>query len=675
MKDRFVVLLSILFTAGCFLAKSSAGEGEPAHFPAVALAGRLPEEERFRSPQEYIRAKYTKKEYRIPMRDGVCLFTALYMPKDTSRRYPIIMWRTPYGARPYGEDRYPSTIGPSRHFAREGYIVVYQDVRGRYMSEGKFVHMTPHLVKKNNSQEVDESSDTYDTIDWLIENIPNHNGRVGMWGGSYAGFYAAAGMINAHPALQAVSPQAPIADWWYDDFHHHGAFFLAHSFPGLLFLRQSRAGPTREKTPPLFEIATRDGYQFYLDLGPLKNVNGRYYKDRIPFWNQLVEHPNYDAFWKSRNIVPHLKSVAPAVMTVGGWFDAEDLYGPLSIYRSVEEKNPGIFNILIMGPWDHGGWSSGSGERLGDIRFGSKTALFYQQNIQLRFFQHFLKKEGVLNLPEAYVFETGTNRWRTFDRWPPHRKESKRLYFHPEGQLAAEPPGQSEAWDEYVSDPAKPVPFTQAIVPGMPREYMVEDQRFAARRPDVLVYQSRILEKDLTLVGPLVADLWVSTSGTSSDWVVKLIDVFPPDSPDFRGLAPSVPIGGYQMMLRSDVIRGRFRKSREHPEPFIPNRPTNVRFLLQDICHTFLKGHRIMVQIQSSWFPLVDLNPQKYVDNIFKAKRGDFIKATQRVYRSRQYPSHLKVDTLSADSLIAGEKERVEGLVKEEDQRERFRQR
>ncbi len=600
------------------------------------------------STKNYIRDSYTKQEYQVPMRDGARLFTTVYMPKDTTQPYPIMMLRTPYSVRPYGADQYPGSLGPSEQLAQEGYIFVYQDVRGRFMSEGKFVNMTPHMPEKQSSRDIDESSDTYDTIAWLLENIPNHNGKVGQWGISYPGFYAAAGMIDAHPALMAVSPQAPIGDWWYDDFHHHGAFFLSHTFNFFSRFGLPRDSLTTEG-PPRFKHGTPDGYQWFLDVGPLGNLDDLYLKGQVAFWTEAMNHPNYDAFWQARNIVPHMKNVSPAVMTVGGWFDAEDLYGPLKIYRSIEAQNPNIFNILVMGPWRHGGWARTDGEELGNIQFGSSTALFYRENIELPFFNYYLKDEGELQLPEAYVFVTGVNQWRTFEDWPPRNLESESLYFRAEGKLSFNAPlNLREVWDEYVSDPDKPAPYTQDITTGMTREYMTDDQRFAARRPDVLVYQTDVLKEDIIMAGPLLADLWVSTSGTASDWIVKLIDVFPDTTGDHEDLPRSMHMGGYQMMVRSEVIRGRFRNSYEHPEPFVPDQPTKVTFELQDVLHNFQAGHRIMVQVQSTWFPLVDRNPQKYVDNIFKAKEKDFMEATQRVYRSRKHPSCLRVSFLPA---------------------------
>jgi putative CocE/NonD family hydrolase len=594
----------------------------------------------------FVREHYTKQEVLIPMRDGVRLFTAVYSPKDAGQKYPILMLRTPYSVRPYGKDQFPSSLGPNRLFAKEGYIFVYQDVRGCYRSEGKFVDMRPHLDKKSSKEDVDESSDTYDTVDWLTKNVPNNNGNVGQWGISYPGFYTAAGMIDAHPALKATSPQAPIADWWFDDFHHHGALFLPHMFRFFSSFGQARPEPTTLSANGI-DFRTSDGYQFYLDIGPLKNINQRYFRDRINFWNQIVAHPNYDEFWQSRNLLPHLRNVAPAVMTVGGWFDAEDLYGALKIYQAVEKQNPGIFNVLVMGPWSHGGWSRSGGQSLGNINFGTNSSAFFQREIELPFFEYFLKGRSHPYLPEAYVFETGVNRWRTFDHWPPRSVEKKSLHFLGDSRLSYEgPDSEAEMYDEYVSDPKRPVPFTDEIAIGMTPQYMTDDQRFAARRPDVLVYQTQPLSESTTLAGPLQADVWVSTSGTDSDWIVKLIDVFPLDAQEPPNMRRGEHLGGYQMMVRSEVLRGRFRNSDEHPEPFKPNEPTRVKLELQDVLHTFQPGHRIMIQVQSTWFPLVDRNPQKYVDNIYLADDKDFIKATQRVYRSKQHPSCVHVQHL-----------------------------
>ncbi|MEE8192063.1 MAG: CocE/NonD family hydrolase [Gemmatimonadales bacterium] len=632
-------------------------------FPAVLAAGALLlgsaghlSAQDTQERQQYVQDNYIKKEYRITMRDGVRLFTAVYMPKDTSQTYPILLRRTPYTVGPYGEDQVPPGIGPAMAYAAEGYIVVYQDVRGTFMSEGTFRNMTPHVAEKTSDSDVDESTDAYDTIEWLLENIPNHNGRVGMWGISYPGFYASASMIDAHPALKAVSPQAPIADWWYDDFHHQGAFFLPHAFGFLAVFGGARPEPTTQwgqHTPWGFRFpyGTRDGYQFYLEMGPLSNVSQEYYQGKIAYWDSIAAHPSYDAFWQARNILPHLKNVAPAVMTVGGWYDAEDLYGALNTYRAIEEQNPGVVNMIVMGPWVHGGWNRGTGGAVGNVTFPDEPSVYFRRNIQLPFFDYYLKDKGEPELPEAYVYETGVNQWRQFDDWPPSEVETKELYLRPDGRLAHSPPTATrDAWDEYVSDPAHPVPYTQDIANGMTREYMTDDQRFASRRSDVLVYQTEVLEENVTLAGPVIADLWVSTSGTASDWIVKLIDVFPGDAEDHDDLPRGMHMSGYQMMVRSEAIRGRFRNSHEHPEPFKPNNPTKVRLPLQDVLHTFQKGHRIMIQIQSTWFPLVDRNPHNYVENIYSdATEADFVKATQRVYRSPELASKLEFTVLPAE--------------------------
>ncbi|MEK6797938.1 MAG: CocE/NonD family hydrolase [Planctomycetota bacterium] len=594
--------------------------------------------------------RYQKREHLIPMRDGVKLFTAVYSPKDEAKPHPILMFRTPYSCGPYGEDKFPPMSALAQRYAAENFIFVCQDVRGRFMSEGEFDNMRPHLAKKESPSQIDESSDTYDTIDWLVKTVPHNSGRVGIWGISYPGYYAAAGMIDAHPALKAVSPQAPIADWYYDDFHHHGALFLPHTFNFFATFGKPRPAPTKE-WGKRFDHGTPDGYQFFLDLGSLKNADEKYFHGEIAFWNQAMQHPDYDDFWRSRNILPHLHKVAPAVMVVGGWFDAEDLYGPLKIYRSVEEKNPGVTNTLVMGPWRHGGWGRSDGDKLGKARFGSKTSEFYRESIEFPFFNCQLNGVCGPPLPEAYVFETGANRWRTFDHWPPTGLSEGNIYLQPGGKLSFDGPPTGDTnpgFDEYISDPNKPVPYTEAVSTGMTVEYMTDDQRFAARRPDVLAYQTDPLEKDVTLAGPIMAEFWVSTSGTDSDWVVKLIDVFPPDASDPEGAEEGWRLGGAQTMVRSEVLRGRYRNSYEKPEPFVPNEPALIRLELLDVLHTFQKGHRVMVQVQSSWFPLVDRNPQKFVENVNFAEESDFIRATQRVYASPERPSRLRVGLLTA---------------------------
>ncbi len=580
---------------------------------------------------------YTRQDFQIPMRDGVKLYTIVYSPKDQSQKFPMLMQRTPYSIGPYPKNSFRFSLGPNRHFAQEGYIFVYQDVRGCYMSEGLFDNMRPIIDDKKAKTDIDESSDTYDTIEFLLKNVNNHNGKVGLYGISYPGFYSSAGMVQAHPALKAVSPQAPIADWFWDDFHHHGAFFLPHAFNFLAFFGQERPEPTaNRRIARLFDYGTTDGYKFFLEMGPLKNADAKYYKGKVAYWNKMAAHPNYDKYWQDRNLLPHLKKVAPAVMTVGGWFDAEDLYGALQTYRAVEKQNPGIFNVIVMGPWAHGQWA-GSGTRLGGVAFGSDTSAFYQKEIELPFFNHFLKGKGENKLPEATMFETGANKWHKFAQWPPQGTVQKKLYFHADGKLSYDPPTEEMgAYDSFVSDPAQPVPYTKKPVPiNMSTAYMTDDQRFATKRRDVLSYQTDVLDEDVTLAGPLLADLRVATSQTDADWVVKLIDVFPDDAPG--------NMAGYQMMVRSEVIRGRFRNSYEKPEPFVANQPTKVPLPLQDTLHTFKKGHRIMFQVCSTWFPLVDRNPQKYVPNIFQADAKDFVRAIHLVYRSRQQPTSVQI--------------------------------
>ncbi|HWS99642.1 MAG TPA: CocE/NonD family hydrolase [Pyrinomonadaceae bacterium] len=598
-----------------------------------------------------IRANYGKHEYRIVMRDGAKLFTAVYAPRDKSRQYPIMINRTPYAVSPYGEDKYRSYLGPSLEFTRAGYIFVYQDVRGKYMSEGEYVNVRPHKARKSGPADVDESTDTYDTIDWLVKNVPNNNGRVGMWGISYPGFYAAMGLLDAHPALKASSPQAPIADWFIgDDFHHNGTLFLPHGFNFLSGFGLARPQPTTEGARPTFKHGTPDGYKFFLEMGPLANADRKYYKGGVAFWNEMMAHPNYDEYWKARSTLQHFHNVRPAVLTVGGWFDAEDLYGALKTYESIEKKNPGIQNRLVMGPWCHGCWARTDGDQLGDIKFGTKTGEFYREKIELPFFECALKDRCGERLPEAYVFETGSNRWRKYDEWPPKKARETSLYLEAGGRLSFNPPavaGAARGYDEYVSDPARPVPHINVINIGMTGDYMIQDQRFASRRPDVLVYQTAPLKSDLTIAGPVTASLFVSTSGTDSDFVVKLIDVFPDDAPDPEpNNTKLVHFGGYQMLVRGEPMRARFRNSFERPEAMVPNQPTKLEFVMPDASHTFLKGHRIMVQIQSTWFPLVDRNPQKFVDNINRARESDFQKATQRVHHGPRLRSAVRLMVL-----------------------------
>jgi len=594
-----------------------------------------------------VRSSYTKHEFQIRMRDGKKLFTSVYQPKNKSRTYPIMLHRTPYGVAPYGEDNYSLSGGPSEELAEAGFIFASQDVRGSMMSEGEFINLTPHNPGKKGPGDIDESTDTYDTIDWLVKNIPNNNGRVGMWGISYPGFYAAAGMIDAHPALKAVSPQAPIADWFVgDDFHHNGAFYLAHAFGFLSSFGYPRPNPTT-RSHDAFEFPTPDGYDFFLKMGALPGANEKYLKNQVPFWSEIMQHGNYDDFWQARNLGPHLKNIKPAVMTVGGWFDAEDLFGTMQVYHSVEASSPGAYNILVMGPWYHGGWSRSSGDTFGNLRFGSETGVFYRKKIEFPFFMHFLKGDDEPDLPEAYVFETGRNEWRREGQWPPRNTRPGNLYLCAGEKLSWNPDPEDAAseYDEYISDPAKPVPYTIETTTGMTREHMVEDQRFASRRPDVLTYATEELRRDVTIAGPVAPRLSVSTSGTDSDFVVKLIDVYPDDTPDITILRDSVRMGGFQQLVRAEAFRGKYRNGFSNPEPFVPGEVAKIEYKMPDIFHTFRKGHRIMIQIQSTWFPLIDRNPQQFMD-IYRAKNSDFIKATQRIYRSRLAPSYITLHQL-----------------------------
>jgi hypothetical protein len=589
--------------------------------------------------KELVEANYTKQIHYIPMTDGTKLYTQVYVPKDasTSQKYPMMMQRTCYSVAPYGEGKFPSKLGPSETLMNDKYIFVYQDVRGRYMSEGIWTNMTPNNPGNSKDITPDESADTYDTIEWLTKNIQHNNGRVGQWGISYPGFYTVAGAVDAHPALKASSPQAPIGDFFFDDFHHNGAFIQAYLFTFPVFgLQKDKLTDKAWYGEQLIKPETKDGYQFQYELGSLKNAD-KYYKDNF-YWQETVEHPNYDSFWQKRSIIPHLKNVNHAVMTVGGWFDAEDLYGPLNVYKSIEKNNPNTYNTLVMGPFGHGRWSRETGQTMhSNIYFGDSIATFYQQNIEAKFFGHFLKGagDGKTGLPEAYLFDTGKKEWKTFDKWPAKAAKKVNFYLKADGSLTKEK-ADSNAFSEFVSDPMKPVPYTEdnkAMLGFTPFNYMSEDQRFAARRPDVLVFETGILTEDMTLGGEIMAKLNISTTGTDADWVVKLIDVYPGDEPNHDYMPDkNIVLGNYHQMVRSEAMRGRFRESFEFPKPFVANEKTAVNFQLQDVLHTFKKGHKIQIQVQSTWFPLIDRNPQKYVPNIYKAEDSDFIKATHRVY-------------------------------------------
>ena len=600
--------------------------------------------------RDSIRANYTKYEFLVPMRDGVRLFTSLYAPKKAGEAYPFLITRTPYTVAPYGIDNYRSSLAPTDDYMKEGFIFVFQDVRGKGKSEGTFVHVRPHNPNKKTSKDIDESSDTWDTVDWLVKTIPNNNGRAGIYGISYPGFYAANGAIDAHPAMKAASPQAPVSEWFIgDDFRHNGVVFLSHAFRFLSFFGQDIRPSTDAGSPALapFNYGTPDGYEFYLKTGPLQNFDEKYLHGKIPYWNELLDNDTYGAYWQARNIRQYMKNVKPAVMTVGGWFDAEDLFGALRLYSAAEKQSPGASNSIVMGPWVHGGWSRGDGDRLGEVRFQSKTAPFFRENIEYPFFLRHLKDKGEPKLPEAYMFETGRNEWHQHTEWPPKEAKPRMFYFAAGSRLSTAAPPAGDAFDEYVSDPNKPVPYINEIASNMTQTYMIDDQRFASSRTDVLVYQTEPLESDVRAAGPLHATLFVSTTGTDSDWVVKLIDVYPPDAPEpdraQQGGGPSYSkMGGYQQLVRGEPFRGKFRNSFEKPEPFTPGKVEKVSFELPDVYHTFRRGHRIMVHVQSSWFPLGDRNPQKFM-KISQARSEDFQKATQRVFRSSASPSGLQL--------------------------------
>jgi putative CocE/NonD family hydrolase len=619
-----------------------------------------------------VKAHYIKLEQMIPMRDGVKLFTSIYVPKDKSRKYPIMLDRTCYSVAPYGPDAFKTVLGPTKLFQDEGYIVVYQDVRGRWMSEGDFEDVRPYIPNKTGKQ-TDETSDTYDTVDWLIKNIPNNNGRVGVWGISYPGFYTSMAGIDGHPAVKAISPQAPVSDWFHgDDMHHNGAVFLAQNYSFFTGFGQPRPTPTAKNDyMKPFKFGTQDGYKFYLEMGGLVNSGEIYQKQlntRIKFWDQMTAHPNYDQFWKERNVLPNLKNIKAAVMTVGGWYDDEDLFGALNTYQYIERQNPGIFNVLVMGPWFHGGWNRSDGDWLGTAYFGEKTSNYYREHMELAFFNHFLKDKGdISQIKEVNVFDTGSNRWRDLPGWPTTVATDTQLYLLPNGKLSFEKrAGRTlgTAYDEYVSDPMNPVPYTQKITLNYPRDFMTEDQRFAGRRPDVLSYQTDILIADLTVAGDIKPELFVSSSGTDSDFVVKLIDVFPDDYqyPEAGNKLPNGQLerikppdtsagcvfdpGGYEMLLRGEPFPARFRNSFEKPEALRPNVPAEISYVMPGIVHTFKKGHRIMVQIQSTWFPLVARSPQKYLPNYKLGGDADFQKATERIYHSTQYASRLTLSVV-----------------------------
>ncbi|USX24959.1 CocE/NonD family hydrolase [Oxalobacteraceae bacterium OTU3CINTB1] len=618
------------------------------------------------APAKYnLREHYTKYEYRIPMRDGVRLFTAVYVPKDASKRYPFLMERTPYSAGVeiddelhYGVDFYPDHVGPSPEFEQSGYIFVQQDVRGRYMSEGKWQEMTPHVNPKRAKGEGNESQDMHDTVEWLLKNVPNNNGKVGILGISYPGFYTSASIIDSHPAIKAASPQAPVTNLYMnDDSYHGGAFMLSANFDFYSAFVDVPNPTPLPKSWTRFDYGTADAYEFFLSHLTLSNITNTMTANQRTLLMPTIEHATYDEFWKTRDIAPHLKNIKAAVLTVGGWYDAEDLQGPLTTYSTIKRNNPGIYSGLVMGPWSHGGWSRYDGKSLGHVQFDSKTGDYFRSKIEFPFFEQHLKGVPNKDVSEVYAFETGSNVWRNYAAWPPKQAQARTLYLGPNGTLDWKQPaaGAAQAFDEYVADPRKPVPYTAYPATGVPKEYMVGDQRFASTRPDVLTYRSEVLEEDVTLSGPVKPRLFVSTTGTDADWVVKLIDVYPSSYPN-AGQSdehrtdvpkPTLTMAGYQQLVRGDPLRGKFRNGFENPQPFTPGKVEAVNYTMSDVNHTFRRGHRIMVQIQSSWFPLVDLNPQTFVD-IPKAKPEDFQKATQRIYRAPSMYSGIEVQLMPA---------------------------
>lgn len=607
----------------------------------------------------WIKENYSKIEIMIPMRDGVKLFTSIYSPKDKSEKHPILMTRTPYSCAPYGKD-FSSRLWETqrRYYCRENYIIVTQDVRGRWMSEGEFEDVRPFNKDKKANSDIDEASDTYDAIDWLVKNLPGNNGNVGVFGVSYPGFYSTMAAASGHPALKAVSPQAPVTEWFLgDDFHHNGAFFQMDGFSFYSSFGKPRPKPTTIGSSG-FGFNVWDNYKFYLETGTLKNL-AKLMGDSIKFWHEMYKHPNYDDWWKARDARTAMYNIKPAMLVVGGLFDAEDCYGAWNLYKAIEKQTPNTNNKIVMGPWSHGQWGRSDGSYLGNIRFNSNTAVWYQNNIEIPFFNYYLKNKGDdPKLAEATIFFSGANEWKYLNQWPPAEMNSKQIYLETKGALSWNKPltlstrgeGQGLRFSEYLSDPAKPVPYTEDVHFQRTSAYMNDDQRFASRRPDVLTFQTDILTEDLTLAGPVIADLLVSITGTDADFVVKLIDVFPdnfqysgssmnPPSGG-RGAGANYPMGGYQMLVRGEIMRGKFRNSFETPVPFTPNKVEKVKFDLPDVAHTFKKGHRLMIQIQSSWFPLADRNPQKFV-NIYEADISDFQKATIKIHHDAQNSSSI----------------------------------
>ncbi len=590
-----------------------------------------------------VRARYAKREARVRMRDGTHLFTAVYTPRDTSRRYPVLLMRTPYGVAPYGPDAYPAQLGPWKALQDDGYVFVYQDVRGRFMSEGYYQFMTPHLAVKRGPRDVDESTDAYDTIDWVLKNVPRAEPRVGTWGNSAPGFFVAAGLMSGHPAHVAAYPSAPMVDWWLgDDRHHNGVFALAQTFNFLAGFDQPRDGPVTAY-PPRPDFGTRDGYAFHLAAGPLSRYSREVLGGRVAFWDSIAAHPDYDAFWQRRGIWRHVKNVRPAVLTVGGWYDAEDRQGPLRLHAALRDSSARTAQTFVMGPWAHGAWNRIDGDVFGPLAFGQATARWFRDSVGTPFFACALKRRCGAALPRVAVFETGGNRWRTMAAWPPREARPRTFWLREDGRLGDSAP-EREGSDAYVSDPAKPVPYTQALSFGYWRDYPTEDQRFAGRRPDVLVYRSEPLAADLTVAGPIAVTLHAATTGGDADFVVKVIDAFPPGAPAQHAGGP--PMDGYEQLVHGNVMRMRWRRGFGRAEPMRPGEPDSVVVPLEDVLHTFKRGHRVVVHVQSTWFPLLDRNPQTFVPNVYRARAEDFRPATMTVFRSAARPSRVTVGVL-----------------------------
>lgn len=595
---------------------------------------------------------YSKQEVYIPMRDGVKLFTVIYSPKNQDEYHPILMMRTPYSVAPYGKDQFSPRLYKTywKQYLKEGYVIVMQDVRGRFMSEGEFEDVRPFNADKKGKRDIDEASDAYDSIDWLIKNVAQNNGRVGVFGVSYPGFYATMAAASRHPNLIAVSPQAPVTEWFLgDDFHHNGAFALMDAFSFYSGFGKTRPKPTTVAAKG-FDFPEQDAYNFHLRQGALKEYK-KLIGDSVKFWDVLMEHPNYDTFWQMRDARKACHNLQAAMLVVGGTFDAEDCFGAWNLFKALEKQSPKSSNRLVMGPWSHGGWGRSDGSHLGHIRFGAKTSSYYQEQIEVPFFNYHLKLKGKIEqLPKASVFFSGENAWKNFDHWPPRQMQYQKLFFNNNNGLTRDVPISEKGSSAYISDPAKPVPYAESVHLRRTKEYMSDDQRFAARRPDVLVFSTPVLEKDLVLAGPVVADLLVSLSSTDTDLVVKLIDVFPddfsyPDSYCCDGGGNETVMGGYQMLVRAEIMRGRFRNSFEQPEAFVPGKTEQVKFELPDVAHTFKKGHRLMVQIQSTWFPLFDRNPQQFVDP-YTCESKSFVPCEVRLQHNAKESSSIWLPVL-----------------------------